>query len=119
MDDEGYLWASDNLNQLIYQIDPEAPGIAANTSVGIAGATLRLSSNPFRGSLTITPTGFGGAVKLTIYDSTGRTVRTARVDGPFAWNGTTDSGESLPAGVYTIAAAAEGSVSTARAVLLR
>ncbi|MBD3369031.1 hypothetical protein GF402_01555 [Candidatus Fermentibacteria bacterium] len=119
MDDEGYLWASDNDNQKIYQIDLDAPGIVENTSVGIAGEALRLSSNPFRGSLTITPTGFGAVVNLTIYDSTGRVVRTAQVDGPFLWNGTTDSGAPLPAGVYTVAASTKGSESIARAVLLR
>jgi len=120
MDDEGYLWASDNTNGKIYKIDPDGTGIAEGDVQGIADAAVILSPNPFAGSLFITGTGFGSVVNITICDSSGRIVRAAQTEGSFIWSGSSESGESLPNGVYTIIVTGPGGtrVST-RAVLLR
>ena len=118
MDDDGYLWASDNTNGKIYKIDPDGTGIGEGYVQGIVDATVILSPNPFFGSLNITGVGFGSVVDITIYDSSGRIVRTERTDGSLTWTGADGSGNLLPNGVYTIIVSGWTRVST-RAVLLR
>jgi len=119
MDDEGYLWASDNINGKIYKINLAGTGITGDDSDGNEMAELILSSNPFSGSLTITATGFGSVVDITIYDSAGRIVRTACAENVMIWNGRNGSGVPLPAGIYTILASTDDIISIARVVLLR
>lgn len=118
MDDDGFLWASDNTNGKIYKIDPDGTGTGEGDTQGIADAAVILSPNPFLGSLTITGTGFGSVVNITICDMSGRIVRTAQTDGCFTWTGTDGSGALLPNGVYTITVTGWTRVSS-RAVLLR
>jgi len=84
----------------------------------MVNAAVILSPNPFLGSLTITGTGFGSVVNITICDMSGRIVRTAQTEGNFIWSGNSESGESLPNGVYTITVTGWTRVSS-RAVLLR
>jgi len=118
MDDDGYLWASDNTNGKIYKIDPDGTGTGEGYVQGIADAAVVLSPNPFLGSIVITGTGFGPVMDITICDSSGRIVRTVQTDGSLIWTGTDDSGVLLPNGVYTITVTGWTRAST-RAVLLR
>lgn len=118
MDDDGYLWASDNTNGKIYKIDPDGTGIGEGCVQGIMDAAVILSPNPFIGSLIITGTGFGPVVDITIFDSSGRIVRTECTNGSLTWTGADDSGVLLPNGVYTITVTGWTRAST-RAVLLR
>ncbi len=119
LDDEGYLWASDNINGKIYKIDPDGTGISEGDVQGIVDAAVILSPNPFSGTLTITGAGFGPGANITIYDSAGRIVRTVQTEGSFTWTGVDGSGILLPDGVYTILISGENAMSMARAVLLR
>ena len=119
IDDDGYLWASDNISGKIYKIDPAGTGIAEGNVQGIEEVAVILSPNPFSGTLTITGTGFGPGANITIFDSAGRIVRTMQTEGSFIWTGTDDSGIMLPDGVYTILISGEYVISMARTVLLR
>ncbi|MCA9726669.1 MAG: hypothetical protein KC729_03235 [Candidatus Eisenbacteria bacterium] len=86
---------------------------AAPASVGVeesAGAPVVASPNPFRDRVTLTwtvgsATG-SGLVEAAVFDARGRRIRTLRVDtrdrGSLDWNGTTDSGERVPAGAYWV-----------------
>jgi flagellar basal-body rod modification protein FlgD len=93
-------------------------------SAGFVGKEVRASGNSF----TLGPPGDGlrevklgytlasaaQTVKVVIKDEQGRVVRTMSVtgtskgDNTFTWDGTTDTGEDVPAGKYTFSAEAKG-----------
>jgi hypothetical protein len=82
--------------------------------------------NPTRGSTSVSfALAQAGRVQLGVYDVSGRLVRKL-VDGErragsetVVWNGTTDSGAKLEAGVYFVRLAGPGLRETRRAILLR
>jgi hypothetical protein len=66
-----------------------------------------------------------GAVNLTIYDITGRSIRTLVNEyqpagiGTITWDGKTNNGNSLASGIYFVRLAASAHVTTHRVVLLK
>ena len=58
--------------------------------------------NPFNAAVTIEITGAEKDSRLEIYDIAGRRVRTMEVSGSrnLVWDGSTESGEKLPSGIY-------------------
>lgn len=87
---------------------------------------LAIQPNPFTSQTIVTYILEGGAhVSSTVSDVTGRTVlrRPERYESPgihtIAWDGTTEMGNRLPAGVYYWKLSVEGQSSVARVVLVR
>jgi hypothetical protein len=115
MDDSGYLWASDNVNQLIYKIDPLGTGVSGDDVQGTGMPEVHLSANPFSGSLRVTVSGFPGPVGITVLDVSGRVITSSVTTGEFLW----DTGGTLPSGMYSIIATDGRESVSARAVLLR
>jgi WD40 repeat protein len=106
-DPDGYLWASDDDADKIYQIDITS-GTAEGASSTVGGAALRVSDNPFSGSVTITLAGAAGPAELAVYDMTGRTVmrRSLASASSVTW-----SGRGVPSGTYLVrATTADGRV---------
>jgi hypothetical protein len=101
-----------------------------NTGIEDSGvgpvAAFDIYPNPFRGSASI---GFslttGGPVTISVFDMSGRLVKTI-CDGQsfpagensLQWNGSTDSGAPLSAGVYFCRLSASGAEATNRMVLI-
>jgi hypothetical protein len=82
--------------------------------------SLALSSNPFRDFLTIEVTGVSWLTELSVYDISGRMIRSL---GPgegstFLWDGRDDDGNELPVGTYVIRAESQGITSAAKVVKL-
>lgn len=78
--------------------------VTAGESV-VAGATVRAAPNPFRESTTISFRASlpGEAATVSLFDTTGRLVRTLRAGAgapSVAWDGRDASGRSVAAGVY-------------------
>jgi hypothetical protein len=82
-----------------HPVEPDEPGIA-----------LSLSSNPFHGFLSIDVTGSEEVPELSVFDITGRRVKTlASEDGrTFLWDGYDSGGNQLPVGAYIILAESLG-----------
>ncbi|MBD3236699.1 MAG: T9SS type A sorting domain-containing protein, partial [Candidatus Eisenbacteria bacterium] len=101
---------------------PEVPGHAARSSLA-----LRIP-NPARGDLAVRyaiPQGEAAPAVLTVYDISGRPVRT-QVEGvptagehSIAWDGTDHTGASVPGGVYFFELRWNGRSQVQRALLLR
>ena len=91
VDDAGYLWVSDIVNDVIYKIDL-SEGVEPGTG---APAGITASSNPFMGSVTIQGSGFGADATLRIFDLSGRVVREAPFEGSYTWSDETGSGVYL------------------------
>jgi hypothetical protein len=89
-------------------------------------ASFAILPNPVRGTARIRFDLLQASnVELTVYDVAGRRVRQV-VHGPqgagshvFAWDGTNDDHQAVPAGVYFIRLEREGVAATERVVLLR
>jgi hypothetical protein len=120
MDDQGYLWASDNLNGKIYKIDPEGTGTGGGATQGIRPPELSVSPVPSTGAVSVSLSGFDGPVELRFVDCSGRTVGTAAVAGDgLLWSAYGLPGGPLPAGVYTVVARSGGLEASGRIVLVR
>lgn len=86
-----------------------------------------VAPNPFRGRLTfvVAVPEAAGAVELAVYDLAGRRIRTvtrgALLPGrhTFLWDGRTDGGRRLAAGVYVARLSGTGRAITRRATLVR
>ncbi len=82
--------------------DPSS--LTAEDVVERPGPNLSAAPNPFTHSVTFTLQNAPvGPLELTIYDALGRTVARRRLsagDGAVSWNGRSDSGWIVPAGVY-------------------
>jgi hypothetical protein len=91
-----------------------------SVSVTPQGASLTLSSNPFRDLLTIEVAGVSWLAELSVYDITGRLVRSLGPgDGStFQWDGRDDEGNELPVGTYVIRAESQGITTAAKVVKL-
>jgi hypothetical protein len=120
MDDQGYLWASDNLNGKIYKIDPEGTGTGGGTTQGVRPPLLSVSPVPSTGSVTVSLSGFAGPALTVLVDCAGRVVGSSgEASGTFLWDPLDRSGRQLPAGVYTVLASDGTNSASARMVLLR
>lgn len=111
-DPDGYLWASDDNADKIYQIDITS-GTAGGGSSPVGGLALSVSSNPFYGSVTLSLTGAAGPVELAVYDMAGRTVMRQNLQGGAS---VTWSGEGVPSGTYLVRATTAEGVSATRLV---
>ncbi|MFH1502543.1 MAG: MXAN_6640 family putative metalloprotease [Candidatus Eisenbacteria bacterium] len=98
---------TDNVNDMSYTYDAEQVDTGIEDEA-YAFALKPASPNPFTGSTSISytvPTG-GGTVDVTIYDVTGREVRTLvgqtlpAGDGAAVWDGLDSRGEKVASGVY-------------------
>ncbi|NOQ21498.1 MAG: T9SS type A sorting domain-containing protein [Candidatus Aegiribacteria sp.] len=93
MDESGYLWVSDIVNDKIYKID---------LTEGIEGSgenitpCLQASSNPFAGQVTITGIGFDSQSTISIYDIRGNLVSSDSFFGSYVLGDSDD----LSQGVY-------------------
>lgn len=118
------------------QVDIFATKIAILSTSGIvdgdpegerAGAPLSVVPNPFSGATTISmPLPSKLPIEAMIHDLNGRSVRSlksaiARPEGglSFAWDGTDDSGNPLPSGIYFVRAGGSREGKAFRVVLLR
>jgi hypothetical protein len=92
MDDGGFLWASDPVNDMIYKID---------ITSGIGGAcsmtepSLCASTNPFSSSVTIAGDGFGSEATISVYDVTGSLITRDSFSGSFVF-----ASDGLSSGIY-------------------
>lgn len=112
IDDEGYLWASNALNDVIYKLEVTT-GTAEGSSAGLEPRGITLSENPFRSSVVITGTGFGDAV-IEIYDMSGRVVETSAFQESYRWDAS-----GAPAGAYLARISDQGGSETVRMVRIR
>jgi hypothetical protein len=102
----GYSESSDgNPDYLTMKYSPSGPGVEENeTCRPQSNATLlRVSPNPFRTNCCITlyeSDVWEDMPTLRIYDVVGRLVRSFNLQPVIFWNGTDDSGQMVPAGVY-------------------
>ena len=93
---------------------------------GAPAASFAILPNPVRGTARIEFDLLQACeVELAVYDVAGRRVRQL-AHGPqgagphaFAWDGTNDNNQAVPAGVYFIRLASEGAAAAERLVLLR
>lgn len=109
----------------------EALSVVATSAPGTTPRTRieRLDSypNPFNPSTTIRfALGEASSVELSVYDATGRAVRTiasgerlAAGEHERAWNGRDDAGRVVAGGVYFARLRADGAAQTVRLVLLK
>ncbi|MBD3277014.1 MAG: hypothetical protein GF388_01830 [Candidatus Aegiribacteria sp.] len=102
IDDEGYIWASDNDNQMIYRIDATQTGIGSSYLENVENTGLRLSSNPFNQILTIDFPEYAESSEIWIFDSCGRVVFTDTCEDHITWNGQDTDGRHLPPGLYSV-----------------
>ncbi|MDM7993167.1 MAG: hypothetical protein QUS11_07630 [Candidatus Fermentibacter sp.] len=72
--------------------------------------SIRPSSNPFSSTAVLELSGPGGPVALSVFDMSGRRVRTMPCDvpGEAEWDGRDGRGMECPAGVYTVVAESPG-----------
>ncbi len=89
-------------------------------------SNLRVASTPGVSSTTVSyELGAAGHVSLLVYDVSGRLMRTlvagtqASGHHEIAWDGTSDEGHRVGAGVYFIMLERAGDVSTAKTIVLR
>ncbi|PIE52509.1 hypothetical protein CSA37_04550 [Candidatus Fermentibacteria bacterium] len=82
--------------------------------------TLICSSNPFEGSTVFTLVGSSGSEQLSVYDTSGRLIRTLHQtgDGCFLWDGCDSAGKSVSAGSYFAVARSESQESVLQVVKL-
>lgn len=105
--------------------DPTA--VALVPQLDVAGATMRIGPNPFSKTTRLAMSVPGGAAdaRLTVYDVMGRAVRRL-YGGPIPeqwsvdWDGRSDAGNSVPAGIYFVRAeVGSGQPSVKPVVLVR
>ena len=116
-------------NQYIYAIEGDSlqTGIARGSpQVGSGGLSLNCSPNPCRDNLSLNYAGEAGmSAELEVFDLSGRLVKSLGntvLDGSLqnaVWNGSDDSGESVPAGVYICRLLAPSEVASRMVILLR
>ena len=91
-----------------------APGLLAG------GRGLRVVPNPLRDGCTMSAPWLADEERWSIYDATGRLVKTGTFEkGRAFWDGRDRSGRSAGSGVYFVRRQAQGGAETARIVLLR
>jgi hypothetical protein len=100
------LVVSGNNETKIYEYSPEGVEDKNTIPLKMNGFQLSVHPNPFSKSVRIS---FGdantGPIRLTVYDLSGRLVKSLKVAGTNAvWLGDDESGKKLPAGIYFIRA---------------
>lgn len=82
---------------------------------------LRATPNPARGAVSFSAPGVGAAGRLEIFDTSGRCVRSTRLDGAsLGWDARDGSGRPVPAGVYLARFQSdEGTLHTGRVAIVR
>ena len=116
------VFVTDGANHRVQKFSYDAP-----TAIRTAPASLSLTShpNPFNAETTIEYGGASGVIRIAIYDVQGHHVRTL-LDGTsdarsaaVSWDGTTNHGTQVPAGVYFVRLQSSSGEVTRRMVLLR
>ncbi len=105
------------------------PGVSEETTFGVNRVRplkLNVKPNPFAGSTLFEVAGLvaGEEFSLSLYDVSGRLVRSINVDGGtsqtmFLWDGTADTGHKVAPGVYFARLNTKDQSVTRKAVLLR
>lgn len=100
--------------------------IAEPSPAGRASVALRVAPNPFIVSTQIVFAGAAsGADRVDVYDALGREVRRLRVGNlqpdtnAVEWNGTDNSGVTVPPGVYVVVLAKEHSGGVSKTAVVR
>jgi len=97
-------------------------GVVEESTAPVETEIFRLyhSANPFYESMTITVEGTPVPDQLSVYDLSGRIVRTLFRNGSstFLWDGCNTSGDELPVGTYIIEGASEGRLASVTVVKL-
>lgn len=97
IDGDGYMWASDPVNDLIYKIDLTVS--TEEISVDITGpVSLRVAPNPFRSFAIVSASGFLPEASFEVFDLAGRTVAQGTVQNGMC----AISGHGLPPGAYIV-----------------
>lgn len=109
VDDEGYLWISDPVNDKIYKVDTTTSIYGAETAP-VAVRSLQPASNPFTSTALINAGGFADGASVEVFDIRGRLLRTGSLqNGSYTLNGA-----GLPAGAYMVRVTDNGGSSTVR-----
>jgi hypothetical protein len=107
VDSDGYLWASNPDDDIIYQLEVTT-GIEEGSSAP-GNRDITLSRNPFASSVVITAEGFGSGASIEVFDLTGRRVQTGSFTGVYTWNAV-----NMPSGAYFAVVSDEAGSSIAR-----
>ncbi len=109
VDDEGYLWISDPVNDKIYKVDTTT-SIHGGATAPVSPRTLQPAANPFAASSLINAGGFADGASVEVFDIRGRLVRTGSIQG----GAYTLNGSGLPAGPYMVRVSDLNGTSTVR-----
>ncbi|MCK5064987.1 MAG: T9SS type A sorting domain-containing protein, partial [Candidatus Fermentibacteraceae bacterium] len=107
IDSDGYIWASNPDDDMIYQIEVTT-GIEEGSTSPLDTRIIGVNRNPFQSSAVITGDGFNNAV-IDIFDLTGRRVLSAAFPGSYTWNAV-----KMPSGSYFVRISDSAGSSTAR-----
>ncbi len=97
-----YLWASNPLDGMIYQLSLPPTGVAGQVDEPLREFSLWAWPNPFEASVTFSGSGDLSGAVLEVYDLSGRTVYSAPFEGSLSWSGRSSEGDRVPAGVYMV-----------------
>ncbi|MCB1164380.1 hypothetical protein KDL67_16935 [bacterium] len=118
-------WSQPSQWALVYA-EPRSDQTGVPLADATAGTRISFSSQPFRGSGDIElVSGAVGSLKIGVYSATGRLVRhflSRAAAGEVArvhWDGCSQSGDRVAAGVYFVRAEIAGQVDTKKLVLVR
>ena len=95
IDSDGYIWASNPDDDMIYQIEVTT-GIEEGSTSPLDTRIIGVSRNPFHSAAVITGDGFNNAV-IDIFDLNGRRVLSASFPGSYTWNAV-----KMPSGSYFV-----------------
>ncbi len=109
IDSDGYIWASNPDDDMIYQIEVTT-GIEESSTSPHDARIIDVSRNPFNTTAVITGDGFSDAV-IDIFDLTGRRVLSAAFPGSYTWDAV-----KMPSGSYFVRISDSAGVSTARLI---
>jgi FlgD Ig-like domain len=112
------------LNQIVKVKGFRSPaiGIAEQKSAARTPVTLTAYPNPFRTAISFSIGQSAKSKELSIYDISGRLLRSytlGALPSALVWNGTDQSGNQLPAGVYFVKLAADNGETIQKVILTR
>lgn len=109
VDNDGFLWVSDPVNDKIYKVDV-VTSIDENTAGVNSARSILPDMNPFSSLTVVNVEGFSGGASAELFDTTGRRIQSGSVqDGSF-----TVDGSRLPAGTYILRISDSSGSSTLR-----
>jgi DNA-binding beta-propeller fold protein YncE len=128
LDVQQIAWLEEPASGLAVAPRPGFPTTSDTGDDAIAVPRIRLDAprpNPFNPSTRFSYVHAGGALDVSIYDVSGRLVRTLvsgahpAGSGTLAWEGKDDAGRSVPSGLYLVKLTSSGQNRSVKAVLVR